>query len=59
MSKVYMTLRELEDLKTEVTATFAERREPLYNLMITVYTSYLKRRGIDVELEIEEEPDYE
>lgn len=54
-----ITIKDIEYMKTEVMGRFAVSREELFVLMIREYTGYLKRKGVDFEVNVEEQTEYD
>ena len=57
--KIKLSHKDLERIRYETLAMFAFRQEPLLVLIIKEYTGFLKRNGVDLDIEIEEEVEYD
>lgn len=55
MNKVKVSLKELEDLRYRILCKFPGNSDNLQVLTIKEFAGLLKRKDIDIELEIEEE----
>ena len=58
MNKVTISLVDIEHMKTQIGAIYAHSGDSLYLLFIKEYTGYLKRKGVDLDVEIEESTQY-
>ena len=59
MTKVVISLKELEMIKYTVISRFHFSTDDIMTLTIKELTGYLQRKGVMIEIELEEETDYE
>jgi hypothetical protein len=54
MIKLIVTRKEIERMRIEIAARFAFSHKELYVLFVEEYSGFLKRKGVDIDVEVEE-----
>ncbi len=59
MTKINISLKELDMIKYTVNSRFQHSSDDMMTLVIKEFLSVLKRKGLELEVEIEKEVEYE